>query len=128
MPTYLSLITLTHQGITTVKDGPTRLEGAREVLRSFGGELKDFYFAMGEYDIVVVSEAPDDASVAKALLTIGSAGNVRSQTMRIFNEQEYREIVAAVPGAENPTQAAFEAVRQKLAESMDELQRVFRRD
>lgn len=128
MPTYISLITLSHQGITSVSDSPSRLEAARETFRNFGAELKDFYFAMGRYDIVVVSEAPDDASVAKALLSIAAGGNVRSETLRVFNEGEYRDIVAAVPSATSQTQAAFETVRQKLAESMDELQRVFRGD
>ena len=128
MPTYMSLIKLSHQGITSIKESPSRLEAAREVMRSFGGELKDFYFTMGQYDIVTVIEAPDDAAVAKALLTIGSSGNVRSETMRVFAEDEYREIVGAVRGAESPAMNAIESVRQKLVESMDELQRVFRRD
>lgn len=128
MPTYISLIKLTHQGVTNIKESPSRVEAAREVMRSFGGELKEFHFTMGQYDIVVISEAPDDAAVAKALLTISAAGNVRTETMRVFSEDEYREIVGAVREADSPTLAALETVRQKLVESMDELQRVFRRD
>src|SRR5580693_5297874 len=121
MPTYISLIKLSHQGITSIRESPSRLEAAREVMRSFGGELKDFYFTMGQYDIVVISEAPDDMAVAKGLLAIGSAGNVRSETMRVFQESEYREIVGSLPAAESQTVAALEAVRQKLAESIEEL-------
>ena len=128
MPTYISLIKLSHQGITNIKESPSRLEAAREAMRSFGGELKDFYFTMGQYDMVVISEAPDDMAAAKGLLAIGSAGNVRTETMRVFREDEYREIVGSVPAAESQALAAFETVRQKLVESIDELQRVFRRD
>lgn len=126
MPTYISLIKLSHQGITSIKESPSRLEAAREVMRGFGGELKDFYFTMGEYDIVVISEAPDDMAVAKGLLSIASGGNVRTETMRGFREDEYREIVGSVPVAESQTLAALDAVRQKLLESVEELQRVFR--
>ena len=128
MPTYISLITLSHQGITNIKESPSRLEAAREVMRSFGGELKDFYFTMGQHDIVVISEAPDDVAVAKGLLAIASTGNVRSETMRAFREDEYREIVGSVPAAENQAFAALDAVRQKLIESVEELQRVFRHE
>jgi uncharacterized protein with GYD domain len=128
MPTYISLIKLSHQGITSIKESPSRLETAREIMRNFGAELKDFYFTMGQYDIVVVTEAPDDVAVAKGLLAIGSSGNVRSETMRVFKEDEYRQIVDALPAADSQTQAAFENVRQRLVESIEELQRVFRRD
>jgi uncharacterized protein with GYD domain len=129
MPTYVSLLKLSHQGITTIKDGPSRLDSAREILRSFGAEIKDFYFTMGQYDIIVVTEAPDDAAVAKGLLAIASGGNVTTQTLRAFKEDEYREIVNAVqPMSAHPAVAAVEIVRQKLVESLDELQKALRRD
>jgi uncharacterized protein with GYD domain len=97
MPTYVSLIKWTHQGITSIKEGPTRLEQGKETLKAFGSELKDFYMTMGRYDIVVVSEAVDDAAAAKVALTIGSAGNVTTETLRAFTEDEYREIIASLP-------------------------------
>ena len=129
MPTYISLIKLSHQGITTIKDGPSRLDSAREILRGFGAEMKDFYFTMGQYDIIVITEAPDDTTVAKGLLAIASGGNITTQTLRAFREDEYKEIVNAVqPMTEHPALAAVEIVRQKLVESLDELQRALRRD
>jgi uncharacterized protein with GYD domain len=129
MPTYVSLLKLSHQGITTIKDGPSRLDSARETLREFGAEIKDFYFTMGQYDIIVVTEAPDDAAVAKGLLAIASGGNVTTQTLRAFREDEYRDIVGAVqPVSAHPAIAAVEIVRQKLVESLDELQKALRRD
>ena len=97
MATYISLIKLTHQGITSIKDAPARLDAGKETLKSFGSELKAFYLTMGSYDIVAISEAPDDAAAAKVALTIGSAGNVTTETLRAFTEDEYREIVAALP-------------------------------
>ena len=96
MPTYISLIKYTHQGISTVKESPGRLDANKEILNSFGSELKAFYLTMGRYDVVTISEAPDDAAAAKVALTVGSAGNVTTETLRAFTEDEYREIVAAV--------------------------------
>jgi uncharacterized protein with GYD domain len=97
MPTYISLIKYTHQGISTIKEGPARLGANKEILNRYGSELKAFYLTMGRYDIVTISEAPDDATAAKVALTVGSAGNVTTETLRAFNEDEYREIVAALP-------------------------------
>jgi uncharacterized protein with GYD domain len=97
VPTYITLIKWTHQGIASIKAAPTRLETGKETLKSFGSELKTFYLTMGRYDIVTISEAPDDAAAAKVALTIGSAGNVTTETLRAFTEDEYREIVAALP-------------------------------
>jgi uncharacterized protein with GYD domain len=97
MATYISLIKFTHQGVTSIKDGPARLDTGKETLKSFGSELKAFYLTMGRYDIVAISEAPDDAAAAKVALAIAAAGNVTTETLRAFNETEYREIVAALP-------------------------------
>jgi uncharacterized protein with GYD domain len=97
MPTYISLIKYTHQGISTIKQGPGRLDANKEVLNRYGSELKAFYLTMGRYDIVTISEAPDDATAAKVALTVGGAGNVTTETLRAFTEDEYREIVAALP-------------------------------
>jgi len=97
MPTYISLIKYTHQGISTIKEGPGRLDANKEILSRYGSELKAFYLTMGRYDIVTISEAPDDATAAKVALTVGSAGNVTTETLRAFTEDEYREIVAALP-------------------------------
>lgn len=97
MPTYVSLIKFTHQGVTTIKQGPARLDAGKETLKAFGSELKAFYLTMGPYDVVAISEAPDDAAAAKVALAIASAGNVTTETLRAFTEDEYREIVAALP-------------------------------
>jgi uncharacterized protein with GYD domain len=96
MATYISLIKLTSQGIANIKDGPARLDAGRETLRRFGSDLQAFYLTMGRYDIVTISEAPDDIAAAKVALAVGSAGNVSTETLRAFSEDEYRQIVAAL--------------------------------
>ena len=62
-----------------------------------GAELKEFFLVMGQYDLILVSEAPDDETVAKIALTLGSLGNVRTEFFRAFKEDEYRKIVASLP-------------------------------
>jgi len=97
MATYVTLVNFTKQGITNIKDSPARLDAAKEAFKAFGAELKQFYLAMGRYDIVIVSEAPNDEAVAKAALAIGSRGAVKTETLRAFNEDEYRDIIDALP-------------------------------
>jgi uncharacterized protein with GYD domain len=96
MATYISLIRLTPQGIVNIREGPARLEAGKEALRRFGSELRAFYLTMGRYDMVTISEAADDLAAAKVALAVGSAGNVSTETLRAFSEEEYREIVAAL--------------------------------
>lgn len=97
MPTYISLITYTQQGIQNVKESPKRLDAAKKLLKDMGGELKDFYLTMGPYDIVVVAEAPSDDVMARFALAVGSLGNVRTTTLKAFPEAEYRKIIEGLP-------------------------------
>lgn len=96
MPTYMSLINWTEQGIRNIKDSPNRLEAAKKSLKDMGGEVKAFYMLQGSYDAVLILEAPTDEALAKFLLKVGSAGNVRTTTMRAYPEAEYRKIIAGV--------------------------------
>lgn len=97
MPTYISLIQYTQQGIEKIKESPARLDHARKGYEAAGGKIKDFFLVMGEYDIVLVAELPNDEAVARLTLTLGSSGNIRTRTMRAFNESEYRKIVQSLP-------------------------------
>ncbi len=72
MATYISLVSYTQKGIENIKESPSRLDAAKEGFRALGGELKEFYLVMGQYDMVVISEAPDDETAAKAALMLGS--------------------------------------------------------
>jgi uncharacterized protein with GYD domain len=97
MATFVTLFNLTPQGIQNIRESPNRLEAAKKLVRSCGGEMKAFYFVMGHYDAVVISEAPDDETAAKAALALGAFGNVRSETMRAFGEEEYKKIIGGIP-------------------------------
>ena len=93
MPAYISLCRWTQQGVQNAKDSPARLDAARKAFKAVGGELKEFYLTLGQYDFVTISEFPDDASAAKAVLTLASGGNVRTETLKAFSEAEYRKIL-----------------------------------
>jgi uncharacterized protein with GYD domain len=96
MPTYITLLRWTQQGVANVKDSPKRLDAGREAFKKFGVEIKDTYLTMGRYDLVCVIEGPDDATVARALLTLGSQGNVQTETLKAWNENDFRKIVNSI--------------------------------
>lgn len=96
MPTYIALLNWTNQGITNVKDSAKRLDAGRETFAKAGLKLKDAYLTMGRHDLVCVIEAPDDESYAKAVLGLGAQGNVSTETLKAFTEDEYRRIVGSL--------------------------------
>jgi uncharacterized protein with GYD domain len=96
MTTYVALVNWTDQGVRDVAGSPKRLDAARRQLESMGGRLQSFLMTMGEYDLVLVYEAPDDAVAARFTLILGRQGNVRTKTLKAFPEAAYREIVAAL--------------------------------
>jgi uncharacterized protein with GYD domain len=96
MTTYILLANWTDQGARNVKESPRRLDAAKKALEDVGGELKSFYMTMGEFDIVAVFEAPDDAVAARFTLQVGQLGNIRTRTLKAFPESAYREIIASL--------------------------------
>ena len=97
MASYLMLTQWTKEGIEHVKKSPERLDEAREIARGLNVEIKQFYLLMGHrYDNAVLLEAPDDQAAAKFALTIGSKGNIRTETLRAFTEDEYRRITQSI--------------------------------
>ena len=88
MATYIALSSFTDQGIRNVKDTTKRAEKVRELAKKFGVTAKEFYWTLGSYDVVVIFDAPDDASMTAVGLAIGAEGNVRTQTLRAFSRDE----------------------------------------
>ncbi len=93
MPTYISLLNFTDQGIRTVRDTVDRTDRATELAEKHGARLVQTYWTVGPYDLVVVLEAPDDESLTAFLLEVGSAGNVRSTTLRAYNREAMSGII-----------------------------------
>lgn len=97
MGTYIGLLKYTGQGIANIKDSPGRLDSARTAFASMGVELKSFYLTFGRYDAVVVMEAPNDAAAAAAVLATDAQGNVSTETLKAFTEDEFRGVIASLP-------------------------------
>jgi len=97
MPTYVSLLRYTQKGAENMKESPARLDAAKKLFQSLGAELQSFYLAMGRYDAVVISKAPNDETAIKSAITVGAAGAVRTETFRVFTEDEYRKIISELP-------------------------------
>jgi uncharacterized protein with GYD domain len=96
MPTYISMLRYTQQGISTIKNAPARIDAAKEAYRKAGGELKSIYLTFGQYDLVAIAEMPNDEAVARMALAQGALGNVRTETMRAFTETEFRKIAGSL--------------------------------
>jgi uncharacterized protein with GYD domain len=96
VPTYVLLANWTDQGIRGVKESPRRLDTAKKALKDMGGEFKSVFLTLGDYDLVVIYEAPDDAVAARFNLQLGMQGNIRTRTMKAFPEAAYREIITSL--------------------------------
>lgn len=96
MATYVCLLRWTSKGLENIKNSPSRLDAARKLWQAAGITMKDFYMVTGQYDMVVILEAPDETTLAKGLLSTVSSGAVQTETMRAFTESEYRSILGGL--------------------------------
>ncbi len=96
MATFISLTSFTDQGMRNVQDTVKRADAVKAAAAKFGVTVKDMYWTIGNHDMVVIFEAPDDAAFTAFGLSIGKAGNVRTQTLRAFNRDEMNAILAKV--------------------------------
>lgn len=93
MATYISLLRFTQKGMETVHDSPERLAAAAKVFAEHGGSLKNAWYTMGQYDIVVVTEFPSDEVATRAMLAAVSKGYVQGETLRGFSAQEFQKLL-----------------------------------
>ena len=94
MAKYIMLVNWTEQGIRNIKDSAKRLDAGRALAKEQGCVLESFFMTMGSFDMVSVTEVPDDETVARYVVTLGSEGNLRTVTLKAFPEQTYRTIIA----------------------------------
>ena len=97
MATYISLLSLTEQGIKTIKDLPARITAGRQSLEAMGGKIIQYYLTLGAQDAVVVLELPDDETTASMVLAQAGLGNLRTTTMRAFTEAEIPGVLSKMP-------------------------------
>lgn len=95
MATYITLVTLTDQGVRNVREWGERIQEAVQIGAALGVKFQPF-MTMGPYDFIGIAEAPDEETIAKVNLSIASRGDVRTVTMRAFGPEEIRRIVEGV--------------------------------
>ena len=93
MPSYLSLVSWTEQGVKNIKDAPARIDAYKQSVSDAGGRLIFFYMLMGDYDFATLIEVPNDETAARVLLNTAHLGNVRTRTYRAFTEDESKSIL-----------------------------------
>ena len=93
MPTFVSLVNWTEQGVKNFRETPKRADAFEALVKKRGGSVKSIHWTLGDYDIVVVSEFPDDETATSTLLELGSLGNVRTSTLRAFDRNEIERII-----------------------------------
>src|SRR5438093_4535773 len=96
MATFITLARYTQQGISKIKDSPSRVDNFRNAAQTAGGSVKGFYLTLGRYDLVLITEVSSDDVIARLTLATGSLGNVTTETLRAFTEDEFRKIVASL--------------------------------
>lgn len=97
MSAYITLANFTDQGARGAKETVNRARAFEKALESVGGRKIGIWWTLGQYDLVVVSEGPNDEVVTRVLLATGMLGNVRTVTMRAFSEDEMEKIVQGLP-------------------------------
>ncbi len=96
MAHYIVLAGFTDQGIRTVKDTVKRAKAFRDLAKQMKANVKDIFWTLGSYDVVLTIEAPDDETVASLMMKAGSLGNLKSQTLRAFTESEINSVLSKI--------------------------------
>jgi uncharacterized protein with GYD domain len=93
MPHYISLVNWTEQGIKNVKEAPKRVDAVNAMASKLGAKM-EIFFTMGDYDIVALTEAPNDDAAMQLLLEIGKLGTVRTKTLKAWTQAEATKVLA----------------------------------
>jgi uncharacterized protein with GYD domain len=97
MITYIGLLNFTDKGIHGVKETTKRAAAAKEAAKKFGVNMREIYWTMGEYDLVCVLEADNEASLTAFNLATAMQGNVRTRSLRAFSASEMETVLAKLP-------------------------------
>jgi uncharacterized protein with GYD domain len=77
MPYYILLSSLTDEGWKTVREKPERIKEVNKELEAFGAKVISQYAVLGPYDFVSIVEAPNNQTIARISIELGSRGTVR---------------------------------------------------
>lgn len=97
MPAYVSLFNFTEQGIKSVKDSTKRAEAVRQAAAAVGGRVIGIWWLMGQFDGMILFEGPDDETAMRQLIANGMLGNIRTNTLRAYSEEEMARVIGGLP-------------------------------
>lgn len=89
MPTYIMLTRLTSDGVKTIKDNPSRVQEVNKEVEQLGVKVVSQWATLGEYDFVTVVDAPDEKTMAKLSIEMGSRGSVMNETLTAIEAEEF---------------------------------------
>ena len=89
MPTFVMLSTLTPEGVQTLKNNPQRIREVNKEIEQLGATVKAQWAVLGQYDFVNVVEAPDEKTIARVSLELGSRGTARYETLSAIPVDEF---------------------------------------
>ena len=89
MQTYIMLTRLTADGVKTLKDNPSRVQEVNREVEQIGIKVVRQWATLGEYDFVSVIEAPDEKTMAKLSIEMGSRGSVVNETLTAIDSEEF---------------------------------------
>jgi uncharacterized protein with GYD domain len=81
MPTFVLLSTLTPEGVQTIKNNPTRIREVNKEVEQLGASVKAQWATLGRFDFVNIVEAPDEQTIARVSLELGSRGTAKYETL-----------------------------------------------
>ncbi len=96
MATYILLANFTEHGMRSVKETTRRADAFKALAKSVGVSVKEIYWTLGRYDIVSIIDALDDTTVTALGLSLGKAGNIRTETLRAFSQADMSAVLDKV--------------------------------
>lgn len=93
MATFIVLAAFSDQGVRNVKQTIERADAFKQMAKKVGATVKDMYWTLGSRDVVAICDAPDDETATALALSVGTRGNVRSETLRAFSFDEMKKIL-----------------------------------
>ena len=97
MATYIALVNFTDQGVRQIRQTTERAKALVNAAANLGVRIREIYWTMGAFDAIFTADAPDDETMTAFSLSIGSLGNIRTQTLRAFSPDEINKILEKVP-------------------------------
>ena len=97
MPTYIAMGNFSEKGVANIKDSPKRVAAAKKGIADMGGEMKAFYYTMGQYDFVAIADWPSNEAAMTFLFALGKLGNVKTETLVAISAEDAAKLISKVP-------------------------------